>query len=300
MSYLFTLFTILATLLQLASTSVVLRIRLSNGIMQRLELDEQVETMVSIKERLRKDGSISTDDTHFTLKGKSYSVLAVSASLEDENISIDKLGISSGDILTLARPVVVKERQQIVPSDRSSGANSSGKVAQNIVTRKSQKKPTSIADLEKKRKELLKITRQKVTNGSTVRMTSSAGRILQRMANVGGFAMLMGRVVKTAPAKVPAKKGTSIAEIAKSESAAKSVTEVLAVCEIFQYSDSEEGSDINKSQPQNLCDLPAVAVFVQLAKALGLGVVGCCIGVPSHSLGDNWCDSCCRMRSHDC
>lgn len=164
-----------------------------------------------------------------------------------------------------------------------------GKVPQNTVPRKSQKKPTSIADLEKRRRELLKITRQKSTHGSAVKMTSSAGRILQRMANVGGCAILMGRVVKTVPTKTTARKGTSIAEIAKSESATKTVTEVLAVCEIFQYFDSEEGTVTNKGQPQNLCDLPAVAVFIELAKALGLGVVGCCIGMPNHLQGYYLC-----------
>ena len=169
---------------------------------------------------------------------------------------------------------------------------STGKIPQNTVPRKNQKKPTSIADLEKRRRELLKITRQKSTHGSTVKMTSSAGRILQRMANVGGCAILMGRVVKTAPTKTAVRKGTSIAEIAKSESVTRTATEVLAVCEIFQYSDSEEGAVTNKVQPQNLCDLPAVAVFIELAKALGLGVVGCCIGMPNHLQGYCSCGFC--------
>lgn len=269
---------------QMVSSAVTLRIRLPSGVMQRLELDDEVETISSVRKRLVSDGVLSTEDISFTLKGQSYSALSVSASLTEENVTIKSLGVSSGDILSIVRPAAPKEKRVIPDLDDATSSSDPVKAPKVIAKKSNQKKPTSIADLEKKRKELLKITRQKGTGGRSVSMTSSAGRILHKIADTGGVAMLLGRIAKTAPQKAAAKKGTSIAAIAKLENAVKEKVEVHAVCEIFQYSE-EEGS--STSLPENLCNLPAVAVFVQIAESLGLSVVGCCVGMPKHLQGES-------------
>lgn len=271
---------LLTTAFHIASATVTLRIRLSSGVMQRLEVDEEIETIDSLRQRLRNEGIISEDDSSFTLKDQSYSAISVSASLDSEQLSIGKLGISSGDILSIVRPAAMKEKQ--LSSDPDSASQAKG---QKIIRKSNQKKPTSIADLEKKRKELLKITRQKGTNGRAVSMTASAGRILERMANSGGYAMLLGRTVKATPIKASSKRGNSIAAISKLEKSEKETVEISAVCEIFLFSDPNLEESYSSQPPVNLNDLPAVAVFTQIAKALGLSVVGCCVSMPKDLQG---------------
>jgi hypothetical protein len=266
---------LLTTAFHIASAAVTLRIRLSSGLMQRLEIEDEVETIESLRERLRNDGIILEDDSSFTLKDQSYSALSVSASVDSEQLSMRKLGVSSGDILSITRPALMKEKH--LASDLDSAPQVKG---QKMSRKSNQKKPTSIADLEKKRKELLKITRQKGTNGRAVSMTASAGRILERMANSGGYAMLLGRTVKAAPIKASSKSGNSIAAMSKLENSEKETIEVLAVCEIFQFSDPYVEDSYSSQPPVNLSDLPAVAVFTQIAKALGMSVVGCCVSMP--------------------
>ena len=92
---------LLTTAFHVASATVTLRIRLSSGVMQRLEVDEEIETIDSLRQRLQNEGIILGDDSSFTLKDQSYSALSVSASLDSEQLSIGKLGISSGDILSM-------------------------------------------------------------------------------------------------------------------------------------------------------------------------------------------------------
>lgn len=263
------------TAFHIASAVVTLRIRRSSGVMQRLEVDDEIETIDSLRQKLRNEAIIVEDDSSFTLKDQSYSALTVSASLDCEQLSIKRLGVSSGDILSIMRPAAIKETKSASDSSPESKGSK-------ISKKSNQKKPTSIADLEKKRKELLKITRQKGSNGRAVLMTASAGRILDRMANSGGYAMLLGRTVKTAaPSKASAKRGNSIAAISKLENSEKETVEIVAVCEIFQYGDSSAEDSSSCQPPANLSDLSAVAVFTQIAKALGLSVVGCCVSMPN-------------------
>ena len=115
-------------------------------------------------------------------------------------------------------------------------------------------------------------------------MTSSAGRILHRMADTGGFAVLLGRAMKPVVAKTAVKKGNSIAAIAKLEAAVTENVEILAVGEIYQFSESSIDGSIS-NPPDNLGGLPAVAIFMQIAKSLGLSVVGCCIAMPKGAQG---------------
>ena len=272
---------IVMTALQLAQSTVVLRIRLSSGSMQRFEIDEESETVSGLRQKLRDSGVITTEDVSFTLKEQSYSAILPSNSLDSEDLAIKELGICSGDILSIVKPAAPKDSVKIPESDVD-GVPSTPRIQ---VKKVQKKKPTSIADLEKKRKELLKITRQKSSNGRSVSMTSSAGRLLNKIAEQGGYALLMGRVVKMKIEKNKTKIGTSIAAIAKLESAVKEKVEVHAVCEIYQYSsEPAEGSSKN-ILPENLSDLPTVGVFLQIAKTLGLEIVGCCVGLPNTSSG---------------
>ena len=284
---------LLTSAFHFASAAVTLRIRRSNGVMQRLEIDDEVETIASLRQKLSNEGIIQDDDATFTLKDQSYSALSVSASLDSEQLSIRNLGVSSGDILSIVRTAAIKEKKS--PSDLDNASQVKGL---KLTKKSNQKKPTSIADLEKKRKELLKVTRQKGSNGRTVSVTASAGRILNRMAEFGGYAMLLGRIVKAVPVKASAKSGNSIAAISKLENSIKETVEVVAVCEIFQYSDTCAEDSYSSQPPVNLNDLPAVAVFTQIAEALGLSVVGCCVSMPKESQG--WYSIIVSLRGSSC
>ena len=264
-----------------STTSVVIRIRLSTGMIQRLDIDDDTETISSLRARLRESGVISAEDVSFTLKERSYPAVSVSSDSENENVLIKALGISPGEMLSIVKPVIVKERRPAAVFD----SNSDNPLANKSTIKKTnKKKPSSIADLEQKRKELLKITRQKGSNGRSVSMTSSAGRILHRMADTGGFAVLFGRAMKPVVAKTAVKKGNSIAAIAKLEAAVKENVEILGVGEIYQFSESSFDGSIS-NPPENLGGLPAVAIFMQIAKSLGLSVVGCCIAMPKGAQG---------------
>ena len=256
--------------LHVAQSAVVLRIRLPNGSMQRFEVDDEKETISGLREKLQSQGLLAAEDTSFMLKETSYSALST-VPTDVEEITIKNLGLRSGDILSIVRPVPAKEAL-----DSSDAATSSAPRVQ--IKKVTKKKPTSIADLEKKRKELLKITRQKTSGGRSISMTSSAGRILNKIAGTGGYALLMGKIIKTTPEKKAPKKGNSIAAIAKLENAVKEKVEVHAVCEIFQYSAAE--SSATNVPPENLSDLSTVEIYSQIAKSMGLQIVGCCVGLP--------------------
>lgn len=291
--------------LQLIQSAVVLRIRLPNGSMQRFEIDDESETISGLREKLRGLGMISSEDVSFTLKDRTYSAIGTSSVSEGsesagELETIGTLSIKSGDILSIIRPAAAKEAKENSSKEPSltSEMDANGipipvKVPKKVVQKK---KPTSIADLEKTRKELLKVTRQKTSGGRSVSMTSNAGRILNRIAETGGYALLMGKTIKSTPVKGAAKKGTSIAAIAKLENAVKEKVEVHAVCEIYQYTEhSSEHSPEHSSEsslnvlPDNLSDLPSVAAFLQIAESLGLSIVGCCVGMPKHLQGERNC-----------
>lgn len=252
-------------------------------MIQRLDIDDDTETVSSLREKLRETGVISAEDVSFTLKERSYSAVSVSSDSENESVPIRTLGISPGEMLSIVKPVMVKERRPASDLDSNSG---NPLVNKSAIKKTNKKKPSSIADLEQKRKELLKITRQKGSNCRSVSMTSSAGRILHRMADTGGFAVLLGRATKPVVTKTAVKKGNSIAAIAKLEAAVKENVEIFGVGEIFQFSESSVDGSIS-NPPENLGGLPAVAIFMQIAKSLGLSVIGCCIAMPKGAQGLN-------------
>jgi len=254
------------SILLIAQSAVILRVRLPNGLFQRLEVDEEKESISDLRNRLISEGILSEENISFVLKDQIYSAKSVSASIDDERITIKNLGISSGDILSINRPASKKAvSKPTVTSPKTGGKK--------VI----KKNPSSIADLEKKRKEMIKIIRQKGSNNRLVSMTSSAGRILNRLAENGGYALLLGKNVPIIPEK-NTKKGNSISAITKSDNAVKERIEVHAICEIHQFLSNGEIS-VN-FLPENLSDIPAVTVFTEIAKALGLSVVGCCVGSP--------------------
>lgn len=261
---------ILLSILLIGQTAVILRVRLPNGSLQRLEVDEEKDSVSDLRKRLISEGILADDDISFVLKDQTYSAKSVSDSIDDEKIMIKNLGISSGEILSINRLISsLKVSKPVVKSSKT-------------VSKVTKKNPSSIADLEKKRKEMIKIIRQKGSNNRLVSMTSSAGRILNRLAENGGYAILLGKNVQIIPEK-NTKKGNSISAITKSDNAVKEKIEIHAVCEIHQFLSNGENNGI--SIPENLSDIPAVASYIEIARSLGLSIVGCCVGSPEQQKG---------------
>jgi len=165
--------------------SIILRIRLSNGTMQRLEVDENKDSIISLREKLRNLGAISTDDVYFVLKENKYDLLSDTNTNDN---TLTSLGLKNGDIVSITA----------APITNNSDSIKKGKdgIRSTSVFDKKNKKITSIADLEKRRQEMIKVTRQKSSNTRSVAMTSVAGRILNRLASTGGCALLIGKTVQ--------------------------------------------------------------------------------------------------------
>ena len=121
-------------------------------------------------------------------------------------------------------------------------------------------------------------------------MTSSAGRILKRLAAQGGHALLLGKIVKKDGDKSISgsgggvsgggggKKLISIASMTKSEQAVKESVEIYAVCEVDSSSSSSSSGGSDDSQTSS------IERVCELAQSLGLSVVGCGLGTPPPSL----------------
>lgn len=251
-------------LLHRVDAKLTLRIRLASGVIQRFEVDDEDGiTVADLRSKLRSSGVLTETDVSFTVNDKTYTCNDGGVG---EDMTMKQLGVSNGDILNVIGPAADDTTTSGTSATSSASGSSGVKSASKFMQRK--KKPTSIADLEKWRKELIKITRQKSTGGRSVSMTPSAGRILKRLASGHGHALLVGKVVskggKKSSSSGSGRKSVSIAAMAKAEQASKESVEVYAVCEV--------------GNGEDLSTLPGVGEVCALASSLGLDVVGCCIG----------------------
>lgn len=247
--------------------AITIRIRLSNGSMQRFEVDEEKETVYSLRERLINQGIITGEDVSFILKDQSYlaqitstststsdqsallgnadpetvgaastsqsqnegevetdgtsrgsisvlsedvqttdkssvrsqkySAATISATIDEKEVFIKSLNVCSGDIINIIKPSIPKDVTKIKKETKLSSTLSTESTQKNIVNKSKSSTPKkgvnqSIADYDKKKRSLLKITRQKSTHGRSVSMTSTAGRIFNRLADKGGYGLLLG------------------------------------------------------------------------------------------------------------
>lgn len=165
--------------------------------------------------------------------------------------------------------------------------------ADKVATSTSKVRQQSIADIDKRRKELVKITRQKYNGQRSVGLTLNGGRILKRLTDSkkGGVALLLGSVESVQPGQVTYATSGSVnaamtvekmkqlqkqaqKKASKRGDLASECTEIYAVCEICELPTFQPSSPL-------LSTLPTVSHVCNMAKSLGLQIVGCAVSTGS-------------------
>ena len=184
-------------------TSVVIRVRLSSGLMHRVTVDDDNSDSNTKKVSLRvlrkalNDKNLITDSSVISISGNKYDndnneIEWISAN-EGEIIDIIDNNVNASDSINSNDDNTSKESKKFVRKVSSFSQTSSS--SSTTTTSPSSKKVASIADIEKFRGSLEKIAAQKNGGNSSVAITPMAGKVLKRLAN-GGCGLLLGKVLK--------------------------------------------------------------------------------------------------------
>ena len=266
--------------------SVTLRIRLPSGATQRLVVDEQEETVESLRIKIVGQGWVP-HNSNMTVKGLLYAT----EDGQKNQTRLSDIGLSQGEIVTVISPAS-SDASPTFAKSKAAGAKQAEKYGDAAATPAATstggvKRAASLAELQRLRKEMIKVTRQKSTGKRAVAVSSSAARILNRLSK-GGVALLLGRNM-TEPAAAGAASSGSKTRVMSSGSndknaARRECIEVHAACEIFA----------GTSLPDDLIasaavDAISLSVLKDIATNLGLKIVGCAIGVPGKTDKDPPC-----------
>ena len=264
---------------QWAQAKLILRLRLQNGSIQRVEVDDENESIADFRNRLVQSGKI-TGSSEITFKSGGADA--------SDHVSLSSLCLANGEIVNVTGGTPPsKDKAPSKPANSNSNSNSKSRPVPGRRTSStaSSAKSMSNADIDKRRQELTKIARQKTKGNRYVACTKSAGRVLDRLASGGGCAVLMGRVMleqeesdvaaKRARERALQKLGRTKASagLGNSESEQEEgneCIEVHAVCELSGAAASPSGFDYATH--------PELARVRSVARGLGLSIVGCCIG----------------------
>lgn len=272
--------------------SIILRVRLANGILQRLELDDAA-TIEDLGLKLTHH-NMATINSSYTLGKNTFSIMAADSTIQVTELR--SLDLSNGEVLTvLHNPALRASNEQKSRERRQLGTS---KTRENIkaVTASSRAKGNlvSLSDIQNRRSKMIKITREKFNKDTSIGISQSTMKILERLSSNGGVGLLLGKVIETSKDKKHSRKGTSyksknlaISTGDNKGEAPKNRIEVLAVCELFHCKDA------------NVEDMPwtisigckvdcAITDVLNLSEMLGLSVVGCCIGFPLASKKNVW------------
>ena len=173
--------------------AVLLRLRLADGSVQRIDIDEN-ERISTLWTRLSNLGI--SDTAQLTFKGKK---------IERERSSIltlSDLAPRPGDILqvSISKDKINDRIDDFEDNDSDAWTQASSKTLHNIAPTSSQrvksrprlkKMSMNIQDLENRRRSLIKMTRQSPSVCDAVYVSSSIQRILTRVSNTG-TAVLLG------------------------------------------------------------------------------------------------------------
>ena len=244
---------------------IILRLRGASGAITRVEADE-AEDVASFRARLLSEGKIPVGSS-LALAGNTY------GNGSPGEGTLGDMGLSNGEIVTVSGG----EDQTPAPSLPSPIERIGGK--SNRANKSASKKTMSNVDIEERRKSLIKIARQKSTGKRYVAVTSSAGRILKRLANSkhGGVALLVGRSMterNSAAATASKARDRALAKINKKAALegdkADKGRECIEVHAVFELH-AEEGPD---GASQDLSSHPSLPQLQKLCASLGLSIVG--------------------------
>lgn len=268
---------VVVTLVALGHGALIIRVRLPSGQLQRVSIeDEEKETIGSLRACMQSQGVALPANSTLTIKDVRYDCFDA----EGKNATrLGALGLSPGEIVHVldTAPKRAADPAAAVSTTASGAAAPAPK----------KKSASSIAEIQRLKKLLVKLARQKPTGHRVVAVAPSVGRILHRVA-AGGVALLLGRSMTegggTASGSSARSTGSSSSAIRVSRptgaagaegeggSQRRECIEVHAACEIFQ---GPLPDDIS------LTSLVSLPLVVEIASGLGLSVVGCSIGVPA-------------------
>ncbi len=254
---------VLCMFIHLSNAKITLRLRLASGAVSRVEADE-TENVDSFRARMQSEGKIPVGSS-LVIVGKTFQDGSPGEG------ALGDLGLSNGEIVTVSGGVPqASTSSSPLTKEKEIGGKSS---------KASQKKSMSNIDIEERRKSLIKIARQKSTGKRYVAVTSSAGRILKRLANSkhGGVALLVGRSMaerNSAAATASKARDRALAKINKKAALegdrADKGRECIEIHAVFELH-AEEGPD---GAVQDLATHPSLPRVQKLCSSLGLSVVG--------------------------
>lgn len=257
----------------LATASLTLRVRLPSGVVQRLSIDDEqgAETIATLRDRIVGHYSLAPDgNSTISIKNVDY----VWSDSSKNATRLSDLGMAAGEMIDVVAaapaPGGTISAGDRLPKKPKSAAAEAGAAT--------PKKVASLAELQRLRKEMIKVTRQRSTGKRAVAVSPSVAGILKRVST-GGVALLIGRSL-VEPALKQGNAGGGKTRVmsggdGKNEERRECI-EVHAACELFHgkvFPEDLVVSDV-------LSGLVSTSTVANIAKKLGLSVVGCAIGYP--------------------
>lgn len=151
--------------------SITVRVRLSSGVMQRVDIGEE-DNVEDLRSKLQQQDIIQT----------SSMMRYKDRNLTDLKATLKSMGVIAGDIFE----VKDVETTCTVPKNTTTSPK---KIAP---TSTKKKVVTSIADLKKIKASLVKIAGQKLSRDTSVLLPTSTSVVLRRVASSGSVALLFG------------------------------------------------------------------------------------------------------------
>lgn len=274
-------------LLSAVYSSFILRIRTVDGLIHRLDVDEETKTIKQCYRKLIEAGKI-TEDAKLKIKDMEYEASSettlTSLSLANGEIitvvdSISKATVSSNSNKTISKDVNTTSIKQSFKTGMKKVVSSASKPT--------KKKIVSIASMSAQKQSLEKITRQKSSTVSqSVIVMPSTERIFARIAT-GGVALLLGRTLQYKPT-FKSKKSASSASASSAPESATTERNLTVVYSAYELLRSEDKVDTAGGLPHDAVSYAVdiggqksrVADVRALAQSMGLQIVGCCIGHP--------------------
>jgi hypothetical protein len=240
--------------------AVLLRIRLSNGQVIRHEAEgAEGEGKLNInqfrQDMLAKGHIVSLNDA-FSFNNAVYNSTDLSEVIQ----------VSDGDLLTII--------PSIKPSTNTTTTSSTKGITRQTTTKRGIK---TVADIEKHRNSLMKITRQKANSSRSVILSPSTGRILNRISKHGGVALLLGKVNQRqiSTTSIGSKFLVNKNKKTVQEYVSSECVEVHAACELC----SNSNNDKSFKPSARIEKVALMGVLLSIASDLGLSIVGTAISM---------------------
>ena len=145
----------------------------------------------------------------------------------------------------------------------------------------------SNVDIDKRRRELTKITRQKSTGKRYVSVTTSGSRILKRLSSTGGHAILIGRVMR----QVDTDEVKRARERAKALSRINRGQDQLNIDKIDNDDECSECLEVHAlyelPKKEDLSTIKSIAILQHIAQSMGLSIVGVAVALNPEDTEDD-------------